>query len=165
MKQDKTAAMVLAVLLILWAGPVFSADPGALELKTVARKEIVVQDKDGKKITQIVPAGKVVPGDEVIYVIEYRNISQTTADNVFVTDPIPQEMIYRTGSAKGEGTTVTFSIDGGVTYNVPENLKVTGEDGKPQVAGPEKYTHIRWNLDNPLPAGQGGQVTFRAELK
>jgi uncharacterized repeat protein (TIGR01451 family) len=165
MKQNNIASLVLVAFLILWAGPAFSADPGFLELKTVAQKEIVIQSKDGKKITQIVPAGKVIPGDEVIYTIEYKNISQKTADNVFVTDPIPQEMIYRTGSARGEGTSVTFSIDGGVTYDVPENLKVTGEDGKPKIAGPEKYTHIRWKLDNPLPAGQSGQVMFRAELK
>ena len=60
-------------------------------------------------------------------------------------------MEYLGGSAAGKGTVVTFSIDGGKTFDAPDKLFIKGKDGKSRPAEPKEYTHIRWALEQFLP--------------
>ena len=82
-----------------------------------------------------------------------------------ITNPVPEHMNYKGGSAAGEGMAITFSIDGGNSYDRPENLKVKNTDGKERIAEPSEYTHIRWVLNGSIQPGEGGEVIFRAILQ
>ena len=74
-------------------------------------------------------------------------------------------VIYREGSAQGAGATVTFSVDGGKTYDVPAKLFVFDGSGRRYAARPRDYTHIRWTFKAPLLPGAKGDVSFRAVLQ
>jgi len=68
-------------------------------------------------------------------------------------------------SAIGQGTDVTFSIDGGFNFDKAEALQVANADGSKRAAVPADYTHIRWVMRNPLKAGAVAFARFRAVLE
>lgn len=141
------------------------ADGQHVELAMKAEKEIVVIDANGEKKIARVEAQQVLPGEEVIYTITYRNKGTTPATDVVIGNPVPQHTTYTGNSAFGKGTRIDFSVDGGKRYGVPEKLTVIGPDGKPRRAAPEEYTHVRWTVDTALAPGGEGVVGYRARLK
>ncbi|MDO8282968.1 MAG: hypothetical protein Q7U10_10180 [Thermodesulfovibrionia bacterium] len=145
--------------------PAYSQDKGHIMLTNMAEIEKTVVNEKGEKEIVRVPAEKVLPGDKVIYTIKYENVSDKAAENVAIVDPVPEHMFYKDGSASGKGTDITFSVDKGKTYNVPEKLKVIGEDGKERKAEASEYTDIRWVMKNSLQPGEKGKVEFQAELE
>ena len=151
----------ITLLLTFFASHVLAA----IELKTVAEIDKTEIDKSGTKIVKRIPAIKVIPGTEVIYTITATNSGDKAAENISVKDPIPKNMIYVEGSAFGSGTSITFSVDGGKTFDKPENLTVKDAKGKPRRAIASDYTHIRWILNFTLKPGDVAPVWFRAKLK
>lgn len=140
-------------------------EQGAIEIKTVAEKEERVVAADGTEESKLVPVTTVVPGDEVVYTVTFTNVSQDTADNVTVVDPIPEQMTYVRGSVFGPGADITFSVDGGKNFVVEDELRVATANGGERTAQPEDYTHIRWVMRNPLDPGKRGVARFRAALR
>jgi uncharacterized repeat protein (TIGR01451 family) len=136
-----------------------------IQLKATAQVEVESVDEAGRRIKKRVPAEKVVPGTEIIYAIAYHNPADQNADQVVITNPIPEQMRYRNQSAFGEKARVTFSVDNGANYDLPQNLYITDATGKRIPAQPDDYTHIRWKLQVPIPPGASGQVGFRAILQ
>jgi uncharacterized repeat protein (TIGR01451 family) len=125
----------------------------------------VVTRPDGTQETKRTQAERVVPGDEVIYTIRYQNVGKDPAEAVAITNPVPDHMEFRRVLDEvPEHAELTFSIDGGATFDVPAELVVTTDEG-PRPALPEEYTHVRWTLREPLPPGAVGQVSFRARLQ
>ena len=112
-----------------------------------------------------VPAGKVVPGDEVIYTIYAVNLGDVPAEDVVVHDPIPEHTKYRDGSAIGADTEITFSVDGGVDYGPSKSLTVVAADGSVRPAQASDYTDIRWKFTRALDPGESRFVRFRARLQ
>ena len=103
------------------------------------------------------------PGERVVYTITFRNISDQSADNVIITNPIDSNLTYVDGSAFGPGTEIEFSVDGGKTWGAPDALQVSDASGiRPAEAG--DYTHVRWVVKNDLAAGGHGVVRFTAVL-
>lgn len=165
----KTLTLTSVVLLTLLMAGIHSAwavqEKGEVKLTVVAEMEVEVVNADGQKEMQRVPAEKVVPGDVVIYTIEYKNNGREAAENFVITNPVPQHMVYLTGSAKGESTEITFSVDGGDSYDMPGNLTVADSEGTRAAATASDYTHIRWALNDSVAPNGTGLVTFKARLK
>lgn len=160
MKNKITKSILMLLLLSV---PVFAF--AAIELKTVVETEVTEKDKTGKTITKRVAAKKVVPGTEVIYTISAKNTGKKVAENIMIKDPIPEHMRYVDGSAFGAGTAISFSVDGGKTYNKPGKLTIKNKAGKSRPATSDDYTHIRWALQFKLKPGQVAPVWFKAKLK
>ncbi|MDH4046698.1 MAG: hypothetical protein OEW68_00480 [Gammaproteobacteria bacterium] len=137
---------------------------GHLLVKTIVQKEEVVIDDNGDQKVQLVDARVVVPGDEVIYTVTFQNISDAAADNVVITNPIAADLVYVDGSAFGPGSNIVFSVDGGQTFAATNELSVT-ENGTTRPAEPRDFTHIRWQMQNEIPAGTQGVARFRARLQ
>ena len=104
-----------------------------------------------------------MPGDDVVYTITFTNISDETAENIVITNPISGELTYVEGSAFGPGTRIEFSVDGGLSFAAANELTVS-EDGEVRAARAEDFTHIRWVMQNELQAGAQGLARFRARL-
>jgi uncharacterized repeat protein (TIGR01451 family) len=111
------------------------------------------------------PADKVVPGDFVIYTVEVHNVGRNSVDSPTVTQPVPAHMMYLADSAVGPGAEVAYSVDGGVSFDAPENLKIAAANGAVRVATAADYTHIRWQLKSLLKADSTAFVRFRARVK
>jgi len=140
------------------------ADANRISIRTIAevQRKIVV---DGKEHVELRPATRVVPGDEVIYTLEVRNAGPLAAVAPAFAIPIPQHMIYVADSAVGPGALVSYSIDGGLSFDKPENLVIHGAQGQSRAAGPADYTDIRWVLRNTLKVGSVALARFRAVLQ
>ncbi len=111
------------------------------------------------------PAERVVSGDMVIYTLAVRNTASVTIAPPTVVFPVPEHMIYLAESAVGPGTDVSYSVDGGRSFDSPENLQIKERDGEARAAAAADYTHIRWQLQNALKANSVAFVRFRAQAK
>ncbi len=154
--------MIIATVLVLMFAGVASA---AVELNTEARTEIITTNEMGQEVTTRVPAGKVVPGDEVIYTIHFVNSGTEPASDVVITNPIPDHMVFTKVEESPSGAKVSISADGGSRYDAPRNLTVTDAKGQTRPAKASDFTHVRWTFQNPLEPGAEGSVSFRAQLQ
>ena len=111
-----------------------------------------------------ITAERVIPGEEVIYTISAQNEGADPAENVVITDPIPEHMTYVAGSAAGMSTEVRFSIDDGESWDTADALRVIDAQGVARRASAEDYTHIQWTFTRSLEPGEDGTVHFRATL-
>ena len=141
------------------------ADDGAVKVTSIAQIEIEVIGKDGKKMLKRVPAEKAIPGAEVIYTTTFENKIKLAISDIAINNAIPNDSEYKGGSAFGQDCEILFSVDGGKVFDVAENLKVKGADGKERAALPKEYTNIRWTYKGQLAAGKSGEVGFRAIIK
>jgi uncharacterized repeat protein (TIGR01451 family) len=146
-------ALVLAVLMSSSS----LADGGRpLEVKATA----AVRQDSG-----LVPADRVVPGDEVFYTLEIRNTGSRPLATPTVDFAIPEHMRYLANSAVGAGAEVSYSVDGGHTFERPENLMMAAGGGDPRLATAADYTHIRWRFKHSLKSKAMALARFRAVVK
>lgn len=140
-----------------------------LRLEILAEQEIEVTGEDGTKSMAVVPMGETVEsGDVIVYTIAYVNEGVTEATDASVIDPIPEGTVYVIGSAGGENTVVSFSVDGGRSYVTPPVVTYVEKSGGTREAvpvPPEKYTHVKWLFTEPVQPGQAGSVTFKVHVK
>ena len=162
----KTLTQIILVISILALAVPALAKP-ILNINLKAEKE-VIEEVDGKEVRKIVQADEIFPGETIIYTLDVINSGDQPASNVKVTDPIPEGTVLIPGSAFGDDAKVSYSIDGGETYNHPSLLayKVTRNDGtvENRVASYEQYTNIQWVLKI-VPAGGSRSVGFRTLVK
>ena len=163
MKTNRIIPALLCITLLL---PAVSMAAGDVVVSiTSAKQEIIT--KDGKKFSRTVPATKFVPGDTIVYFINYTNKGKEPATNAVIDDPIPQGTIFVPNSTTGTGAEITYSIDGGKTYKKPTLLFYDVEQGgkkEQRVASPDQYTHIRWTIPSIAP-GASGRVSFKVRVK
>lgn len=158
--------LTLTTLTFLLASPLAWAAP---KIDIVLTAEVEVKEVvDGKDVVNRIPAAEAEPGQTIFYTLTYRNSGDEKATKVNLNDPIPKETMYVSGSAFGEGTTITFSADNGQSWQEETRVtyKIKNADGSvtENTASPDQYTHIRWTLDN-VPAGFGGIVGFEAMVR
>lgn len=150
-----------AIFLTLLAATASAQD--YLEVETTAQKQEVYVNEAGEEATRMVVAERVLPGETVYFTVTFTNISDEVADDVVITNPIAEDLVYVDGSAFGPGTEIQFSVDG-VTFAAAGELTVS-EDGATRAAKAADYTHVRWVMQNDLAAGAQGTVRFAAVLK
>jgi len=154
-------AAITAVILPL---PAYAVAEGALEVTTIVEKEIVVETDDGRQVTERVPADVVTPGERVVYTITFKNVGVEPAENVVITNPIAESLVYVAGSATNDGVSLEFSIDGGQTFAPASELRLV-DQGIERPATTKDYTHVRWVMQSALAGGAEGQTSFAADLE
>lgn len=157
---------VVLVLALLTPAAAWAQQKGSIELRSIAEVELTETNAKGEKEVKRVDTAKarVVPGDVVIFSTYYTNISGKPAENVMITNPVPEHMLYMDRSAEGKGTTIEFSVNGGKSYSTPDKLSVTDASGKSRKAVASDYTHIKWTVSKPVAPGGKGDVSFKAKL-
>jgi uncharacterized repeat protein (TIGR01451 family) len=152
----KSLVLVLAWLTTFATAAVASE---AVELRTQLVAEVRVSAGTADRPTfRLVPARRLSQGQVIYYTVQITNPTPVFANKVQVSQLIPANTSYLPGSASGPAADIDFSIDGGQTFGRPETLKQP--DGTR--ASPERYTHIRWTLRNPLAPGATALARFRA---
>ena len=155
-----TAAALGPVLAMALATPAFDAGPLQVASKVLTEKKTAAAD--GTTRVALVQATKVVPGDKVVFVLDYRNTGTQPLGNVVLDNPVPQQLAYR--SAAQGSPTPEVSVDGH-TYGELSALRVRTAAGGLRPASPDDVTHVRWRLTSPITAGSHGQLAFQAVLK
>ncbi|MBN2824864.1 MAG: DUF11 domain-containing protein [Campylobacterales bacterium] len=117
-----------------------------------------------KKGSKWVKATKVVPGTMVKYINTLSNTGGESATNLVLVNNIPKEMKYIANSAKCQGKcTVTYSVDGGKSYNTSNKLYVK-RSGRNVRAQAGDYTNIKWVVSS-LNGGTKKTVEYSAILR
>jgi uncharacterized repeat protein (TIGR01451 family) len=150
---------ILAIALgLISTAPAFASP---LELASEVFVERAQKRADGS-VAKILEAPKlVVPGDQLVFVVRYKNASAQPASKLSVTNPIPRAVAF---SGTADGTEVV-SVDGGKNWGFLPQLKVGKADGTFRPALPADVTHVKWNLNQTLAAGSAGKLVFRGVVR
>jgi uncharacterized repeat protein (TIGR01451 family) len=154
--SHRAVGLLVLVCLASAAAAADTARPATLDVKATAAV---------RHGNALVPADRVVPGDEVFYTLEIRNTGASPLPAPTVDFAIPEHMRYIANSAVGAGAEVSYSVDGGHTFDRPENLAVIAGGGDARLATAADYTHIRWRLKHALQAKAMALARFRAVVK
>ncbi|MDF1535456.1 MAG: hypothetical protein P1S46_03010 [bacterium] len=157
--------LVIFFLLTIIGPTAQAREEGGVTLTSTILRQVELENEKGEKEIDLVPVDKALPGEELIIRITYTNSGSDPVENIVIVNPVPDQTSYLVGSASGDFTLVTFSIDGGGGFDLPENLTVEDEEGSRKPAPPEIYTHIRFRRIQALQPGQTDNVSFRAVLK
>ena len=150
-----TAVAALAV-----ATPALAAGPLTLSSEVKVEKRIAAAD--GTTRTILAAPGHVVPGDRVVFVLNYRNTGSQPLSNVVLANPVPKNISYRAAAA---GSAVPeLSVDG-ENFGTLGALRVPTAVGATRAASSDDVTTVRWRLTSPIAAGSQGQFAFQAVIK
>ncbi len=148
----------VALLALVSTAPVFAAP---LELASDVFVEREQKRPDGSVATILEEPKLVVPGDQLVFVVRYKNVGAQPASKFTVTNPIPRAVAF---SGTADGTEIV-SIDGGKNWGFLSQLKVGKADGTFRPALPGDVTHVKWNLNQTLAAGSAGKHVFRGVVR
>jgi uncharacterized repeat protein (TIGR01451 family) len=159
--------LMSSMLLALLSGYSVAAQAaaGAVSVKSEAFIETEVKGDDGKaRLVRQAPT-KATPGTVVLFVNTATNTSKKVVSGIMLNNPIPAHTEYQVGSAYGADTEMTFSVNGGKSFALPDELRVKAADGTLQLAKASDYTHVRWAYKNALAPTEAVEVGFRALIK
>jgi uncharacterized repeat protein (TIGR01451 family) len=160
--MNRKEVTVIAALLLA-STSAFAQDRACVELKTTAETEQEVVEQ-GRTVKRLVAAGKVVPGNEVVWTITARNVCDQAADNIVIANPVPEHMSYVAGTAMGTGADISYSLDGKEFKRAAE-LTVLDADGTARAAHANEYRAIRWTYKAAFAPGATAFVRYRAVVK
>lgn len=155
----KSARIAATVAALSSAVPALAANPVELTSSVFVERQVV--RADGRKSMVLEKPKLVTPGDNLVFVVKYRNAGQAAANNIVVTNPMPSAVAFN-GTSDG---TELVSVDGGKSWGALPSLRVIGADGKARTARMSDVTHVKWNVDQTLTVGAEGRLIFRGIVK
>ena len=150
---------LIALIALLTPIQIASANQVALESKVFVERTQV--QSDGTVETILSPPERVVPGDVLVFVLNYENKGDEPVNDFSVTNPLPDAVAFR----KSDDAGTVYSVDGGKNWGVLAELSVLDVDGESRPAMASDATHIRWLVAEPIPIGGTGQLTFTGVIK
>lgn len=151
--------ILLALTAAFLPGQAFAANQVALDNSVFVER--VTTDTNGKQRVLLEEPKVVVPGDKLVFVLNYRNASGQPADKFVVTNPMPTAVSF----AGTSDARPVVSVDGGKQWGLLADLTIAMADGTRRPAQPADVTHIRWAFGQPIPAGGSGKLMFRGIVK
>lgn len=151
-------AIIAACLAVTAAGA--SAAPLEITTRMLVAKRVAAAD--GTTRIDLVTPGKVVPGDQVTFVLRYRNTGRQPIANVVLANPLPRGVAFR---GAGAGTPPPEVSTDGSHYAPLAALRVAAPGGGARAATPDDVVAVRWRLTTPVAAGAAGQFAFQGVLR
>lgn len=151
--------ILILIATSLFAVPAFAADQIALNNNVFVER--VTTDTAGKRHVLLEEPKIVVPGDQLVFVLNYRNAGARPADRFVITNPMPAAVQFQDG---GDDNPVV-SVDGGDHWGALADLTVKLADGTTRRAQASDVTHVRWAFQKPIPVGGAGKLMFRGVVK
>jgi uncharacterized repeat protein (TIGR01451 family) len=157
-------AAAAGALAVLCQAVAPAQEPEDIRTELVAEVRENISTTPGREVFRFVPARMLEQGQVVYYTLRITNQTTVPLRNVAVVQPVPANTIYLADSASGPGAAVSFSVDGGLSFAPAAALTVEAEGAK-RLAQVAQYTHIRWQLSNPLAPGATALARFRATFR
>ena len=155
----------LASLLIATSLSAFAFNAQALTAEQTVEKETTVVGADGSVQTIRESIEKIVPGERIVYSLNYANDKTDAAKDIVLTMPIPSEVKFIEGTANAPMANVTYSADGGETFSNRQSVMLMDSTGNVRAAAADELTHVRWTVPGPIEAGNGGVLSFSATVR
>jgi len=121
---------------VLMSSALLGTSAMALTAQQTVEREVVVKNLDGTETVRREKADTVVPGENIVYSINYYNDLDKAAENVVLVMPVPAELTLIEGSADIVGAETTFSADGGKSFASREISPIIRLDGRNQMTLP-----------------------------
>jgi uncharacterized repeat protein (TIGR01451 family) len=151
--------IIALLVLLLSPGLALAADSVTLASEVFVEKAVVAPD--GRTRIMLDQPKLVMPGDNLVFVLKYRNEGNAPAAHFSVTNPMPSAVAFR----EAPGNLAQYSVDNGRNWGSLATLRVQEQDGRWRSARPEDVTHVRWTFRQPLPVGASGKLTFRGAVR
>lgn len=152
---------LISLLALGFAAPVAAQAASPVTLQSNVMVERTATDAEGRTQVRLEEPRVVIPGDKLVFVLNYRNGSGAPATDFVVTNPLPAAVAYQeAGDARAE-----VSVDGGRNWGQIQALRVHDADGSVRPARADEVTHIRWAFAQPIPAGEAGRLMFRGVVR
>jgi uncharacterized repeat protein (TIGR01451 family) len=151
--------LLLALFALLTPLTAQAANDVALTSNVFVEKSM--PQADGKTRLVLEEPKVVVPGDRLVFVLNYKNLGGKPATDFVVTNPMPGAVAYQGTPDAG----AIVSVDGGKSWGPMASLKVHKADGSVRAAYPEDVTHVRWAMKSPIPVGAAGKLSFRGVVR
>jgi uncharacterized repeat protein (TIGR01451 family) len=129
------------------AAPALAAD---VTLSSEVKVDRLITE-NGQKRHVLMPAIKVVPGENLVFTTVYRNTGAKPADHFVVTNPIPAAVRLSDDGFGG----FEVSVDGGRAWGKLSGLSVSDGKGGQRAAQAADVTHLRWVVPTIAPGGSG----------
>ena len=172
-KQIKRIGLLPVLALIIALGGVAAAGLARSRSGVAsARPEVKVVltgtvERGGEQLT-LDKADAVKPGEILDWRIISTNEGTGAASEYKAVGRIPEGTTFVAGSAAGEnGSTVTFSIDGGKTFSTQPIIEERQADGtvKRMPAPVSMYTQVRYEWKDDLAAGGRLNASYKVRVK
>lgn len=162
----------LALCLLVLGGVAVLAQRQLLPAGAGARPEVKVAlagsvEREGKQIG-LDKAQAVQPGEILSWQITSVNEGDAAARDYKAVGHIPSGTAFVAGSAAGEnGSTVTYSIDGGKTFSTQPVIEERQPDGtvKKTPAPVSMYTEVRYEWSDALAAGGKLSASYKVRVR
>jgi uncharacterized repeat protein (TIGR01451 family) len=151
-----SATMLLASLA---ATAAMAASPVQLSSEIFVEK--MQKRADGSSAVTLLAPKLIVPGDQLVFVVRYKNVGAQAATGFTVTNPLPKAVAF---SGTSDGNEIV-SIDGGQNWGKLSQLSIKQAGGKARPALMTDVTHLKWNMNQPLTAGAEGKLIFRGVVR
>ncbi len=144
---------------------------GSIDLKMNSFKEIMVADEDGNLQPKLVIIDTAIPGDTIVYVTEYKNISQKTVDSgATIISLVPENTTFIDNSLDCNNCTVQFSTNNRsdlskAIFKPADELIVVASDGSTRTATATDFTLLQWRLNDAIEPAASGDVSFKVKIK
>lgn len=120
-----------------------------------------IEKSDGRTAIVLEQPKTVLPGDNLVFVVKYKNVGNQPATDFSVTNPLPKAVAF---NGTSDGSEIV-SIDGGKSWGPLSTLTYTRENGEARPALLSDVTHIKWKFNRSLSVGSEGKLIFRGTVK
>ncbi|WP_417621527.1 hypothetical protein [Parasphingorhabdus sp.] len=148
----------LAISLIA-PGTAIAADSVSLSSNVYVERKVA--KSDGTTAVVLEQPTTVIPGDQLVFVVKYKNVGSAPASEFSVTNPLPKAVAF---NGTSDGTEIV-SVDGGKTWGPLSALTYPSENGDVRPALMTDVTHLKWKFNRSLSVGSEGELVFRGTVK
>ena len=156
-----TGAALAGMMLSMFAMPLLAQEASTEALAITAVNVTAERAQRGDD------APAYVPGDVIQYELRFTNLTDAVVQDVVLNDPIPQGLVMVLGSPTSDrgDAVVDYSIDGGASWSAAPMVEVLEAGRAVQRPAPASaYTHVRWTVAGPVPAGATVTARFHASV-
>jgi uncharacterized repeat protein (TIGR01451 family) len=171
LKKNLGLVPLLALCLVVLGGAaafaqrqLLGAQSGRPEIKVLLSGAV---EREGKQLA-LDKVADVQPGEILEWEITSLNEGTGSARDYKTVGHIPSGTSFVAGSAEGEnGSTVTYSIDGGKTFSTQPVIEQKQPDGTvKKVSAPvSMYTEVRYEWSDALAAGGKLSASYKVRVK
>jgi len=122
--------------------------------------ERVSTDINGRARRTLESADRAGSGDQLIFVVNFRNEGSRPVRGLAVTNAVPRGTQLDLGDP-----TMQVSVDGGAHWGRLSDFWLPTPLGGTRRATSADITHVRWTVPQEISPGEGGRLSYRATVR